>query len=88
MKVSHFIGIGALCVGLYGCGGGDHATPMTPPPASAPPPPPPASVMFSTHDVYVLTQSQSETDDPKEVNGGSGGSITGSDETSDPMAVE
>ena len=87
MKVSHFIGIGALCVGLYGCGGGDHATtPMTPPPTSAPPPP--ASVMLSVHDVYALTQSQSEADDPKEVNGGSGGSITGSDETSDPMAVE
>jgi len=86
MKVSHFIGIGALCLGLYGCGGGDHATPMMPPPTSAPPPP--ASVMLSVHDVYALTQSQSDTDDPKEVNGGSGGSITGSDETSDPMAVE
>jgi hypothetical protein len=87
MKVSHFIGIGALCVGLYGCGGGDHgSTPMAPaPPAS---PPPPTSVMFSVNDVYSLTQSQSETDDPKEVNGGSGGSITGSDDTSDPMAVE
>jgi len=86
MKISHFIGIGVLCVGLYGCGGGNHATPMTPPPTSAPPPP--ASVMLSVHDVYALTQSQSDTDDPKEVNGGSGGSITGSDETSDPMAVE
>jgi hypothetical protein len=86
MKVSHFIGVSALCVGLFGCGGGDHATPMTPPPTSAPPPP--ASVMLSVHDVYALTQSQSGTDDPKEVNGGSGGSITGSDETSDPMAVE
>jgi len=90
MKISHFIVIGALCVGLYGCGGGNHATAMTPPPSSAPPPPPPppASVMLSVHDVYALTQSQSESDDPKEVNGGSGGSITGSDETSDPMAVE
>jgi hypothetical protein len=44
--------------------------------------------MLSVQDVYALTQSQSETDDPKEVNGGSGGSITGSDETSDPMAVQ
>ena len=88
MKISHVIGIGALCIGLCGCGGGGRATPMTPPPTSAPPPPPPASVMLSVHDVYALTQSQSETDDPKEVNGGSGGSITGSDETSEPMAVE
>ena len=86
MKISHVICIGALCIGLCGCGGGGHATPVTPPPGSAPPPP--ASVMLSVHDVYALTQSQSETDDPKEVNGGSGGSITGSDETSDPMAVE
>lgn len=87
MKVSQFIGIGALCVGLYGCGGGDHAgAPMNPAPPSSPPPP--ASVMFSFNDVYTLTKSQSETDDPKEVNGGSGGSITGSDETSDPMVVE
>jgi hypothetical protein len=87
MKVSHFIGIGALCVGLYGCGGSDHgSTPMTPPPTSSPPPP--ASVTFSANDVLLLARSQSETDDPQSVNGGDGGSITGSDETSDPMAVE
>jgi hypothetical protein len=87
MKVSHFMGIGIVCVTLYGCGGSDHDTAPVPP---APPssPPPPASLMFSVNDVYALTQSQSETDDPKEVNGGNGGSITGSDETSDPMAVE
>ena len=87
MKLSHFIGIGVLCVGLCACGGGDHGgTPMTPAPPSSPPPP--ASVMFSVNDVYTLAQSQSETDDPKGVNGGNGGSITGSDETADPMAVE
>jgi hypothetical protein len=87
MKVSHFIGIGALCVGLYGCGGGDHGdTPMTPAPPSSPAPP--ASVMFSVNEVLVLTQSQSETDDPKAINEPGGSSISGSDETSDPMAVE
>jgi hypothetical protein len=86
MKTIKLIGITALCVGLFGCGGGNDSAPMmsTPPP----PPPPPASVTFGVHDVLVLAQSQSETDDPQTVNGGNGGSITGSDETSDPMAVE
>ena len=87
MKVSHFIGIGVLCVGLYACGGGDHGgTPMTPAPPSSPPPP--ASVTFSANDVLMMARSQSETDDPQSVNGGNGGSISGSDETSDPVAVE
>ena len=67
------------------CGGDDHRMTTTQPP---PPPPPPASVTFSVNDVYALTKAQSETDDPKMVNGGDGGSITGSDETSDPVAVE
>ena len=87
MKVSCFIGIGVLCIGLYGCGGSDHvSTPMTPPPTSSPPPP--ASITFSVNDVLMLARSQSEPDDPQSVNGGSGGSITGSDEVSDPMAVD
>jgi hypothetical protein len=89
MKASNLIGlaIGAgLCVGLYACGGGSNTTPVTPaPPVS---PAPPASLMLSVNDVYVLSKSQSETDDPLQVNGGSGGSITGSDETSDPMMID
>lgn len=85
MKASKLIGVTALCVGLFGCGGGDDSTPMAPAP---PPPPPPASVTFSVNDVLMLAQSQSETSDPQAVNGGNGGSITGSDDTSDPMAVE
>jgi hypothetical protein len=86
MKTIRLIGVTMLCVGLFGCGGGDDRTPMTPAPPA--PPAPPASVMIGVHDVFVLAQSQSETSDPLTVNGGSGGSITGSDETSDPMAVE
>ena len=84
MKANHFIGL--LCVGLSACGGGDGGTPVTPAPPSAPAPP--ASLMLSVHDVQVLTQSSSETDDPLKVNGGAGGSITGSDETSDPVSVD
>ena len=85
MKATRLIGVTALCVGLFGCGGGDDRAPMT---SAPPPPPPPASVTFSVHDVLALAQSPSDTNDPQAVNGGDGGSITGSDETSDPMAVE
>jgi hypothetical protein len=84
MKISHFVAIGALCVGLYGCGGSDHDN--TPAPPSSPAPP--ESLTLSVNDVYVLTQSQSETDDPNAINKPGGSSISGSDETSDPMAVE
>ena len=84
MKPGNFFGVVALCVGLCGCGGGDGGgMPMMPAP-----PAPPQSYMAGVHDVLVLTQSQSETADPIFVVGGSGGAITGSDETSDPMAVE
>ncbi len=84
MKATHFVGL--LCVGLCGCGGGDGGTPVMPAPPAAPAPP--ESYMFSAHDVLVLTQSKSETTDPISVNGGAGGSVTGTDETSDPIAVE
>ena len=87
MKPSNFLGVVVLCVGLWGCGGGDGGgTPVMPAPPSSPVPP--QSYMVGVHDVFVLAQSQSETADPISVNGGDGGSITGSDETSDPMAVE
>ena len=86
MKTSKLMGVTALCLGLFGCGGGSGGgTAMM---SSPPPPPPPASVTFGVHDVLVLAQSQSETTDPQTVNGGDGGSITGSDEMSDPVAVE
>lgn len=85
MKARNIVfGVG-MCVGLWACGGGG-GTPMSPQPPSSPAPP--QSYMVGVHDVLVLTQSQSETSDPIQVNGGNGGSITGSDETSDPMAVE
>ena len=87
MKTSKLISVTVLCLGLFGCGGGDSGgTAMTTMPPV--PPAPPASVTISVHDVLVLSQSPSETSDPLMVNGGSGGSISGSDETSDPMAVE
>lgn len=86
MKARNIVGAAALCVGLYGCGGGDSGTAVMAAPPT--PPAPPASYMTSVHDVYGLTQSQSESADPISVNGGNGGSITGTDETSDPMAVE
>ena len=87
MKPSNFLGVVVLCVGLWGCGGGDGGgTPVMPAPPSSPAPP--QSYMVGVHDVFVLTQSQSETADPISIDGGSGGSITGSDETSDPIAVE
>jgi hypothetical protein len=41
--------------------------------------------MLSVNDVYGLAKSKSETDDPMGVNGGS---VTGSDETSDPMSID
>jgi hypothetical protein len=85
MKARKFIGLAVLCVGLCGCGGDDHGMPVMTAPPSSPPPPPPQSYMASVKDVYGLTQAQSETADPIDINGGS---ITGSDETSDPMAVE
>jgi hypothetical protein len=76
-----------MCVGLWGWGGGDGGgTSMMPSPPSSPPPP--QSYMVGVHDVVVLSQSQSETSDPILVDGGNGGSVTGSDETSDPVAVE
>jgi hypothetical protein len=86
MKPCNFLGIVALCVGLCGCGGGGGGTPVMPAPPSSPAPP--QSYMVGVHDVLGLAQSQSETTDPISVDGGSGGSITGSDETSDPIAVE
>jgi hypothetical protein len=87
MKPSKLVGAVALCAGLFGCGGGGGGgTPTMPAPPSSPPPP--QSYTASVHDVFVLTQSKSETDDPISVDGGNGGSVTGSDETSDPMAVE
>jgi hypothetical protein len=89
MKASNLmsLAIGAgLCVGLYACGGHNATTPVTPAPPTSPAPP--ASVMLSVKDVYTLSQSRSETSDPQSVNGGSGGSITGSDDTSDPMMVD
>jgi hypothetical protein len=41
--------------------------------------------MLSVNDVYGLAKSKSETDDPMAVNGGS---VTGADETSDPMSID
>ena len=86
MKPGNFLGVVALCVGLCGCGGGDGGMPVMPAPPSSPAPP--QSYMVGVHDVLVLAQSQSETADPISIDGGNGGSITGSDETSDPIAVE
>ncbi len=86
MKVSYLLSVAGLCIGMYGCGGDDHGGTTPPPPPSSPAPP--ASTTFSVNDVYVLAQSKSETDDPKLVDGGSGGTVSGADETSDPMAIE
>ena len=86
MKVSNLLGVAGLCAGLLGCGGSDHGTPVTPAPPSTPAPPVTSS--FSVNDVYVLAQSKSETDDPRLVDGGNGASISGSDETSDPVVIE
>jgi hypothetical protein len=86
MKAKNIVGVVGMCVGLWGCGGSDHGTPVSSAPPSSPAPP--QSYMVGVHDVFVLTQSQSETSDPILVDGGNGGTITGSDETSDPMAVE
>jgi hypothetical protein len=86
MKASNIVGLAVLCAGLYGCGGSDSDTPVTAAPPTSPAPP--QSYTVGVHDVYMLTQSQSETTDPISVDGGNGGSISGSDETSDPMAIE
>jgi len=87
MKYSNLLSAVSLCVGLCACGeGGGDGMPMMPAPPSSPPPP--QSYMASVQDVFALTQTKSETDDPISVDGGNGGSVTGSDETSDPMAVE
>jgi hypothetical protein len=84
MKASNLVALAlgtGLCVGLYACGGdGTHTVP-----AQLTPPAPPATVMLSVNDVYGLAKSKSETDDPMPVNGGS---VTGSDETSDPMSID
>lgn len=86
MKARNIVGVVGMCVGLWGCGGDGGGASMTPPPPSSPAPP--QSYMVGVHDVLVLTQSQSETSDPILVDGGNGGSVTGSDETSDPVAAE
>jgi hypothetical protein len=84
MKASNLIaftiGVG-LCVGLYACGGGGNSNSGMMPVQ----PSPPAILMFSVNDVYSRTQSQSETADPFTV---TGGSVTGTDETSDPMMID
>jgi hypothetical protein len=84
MKASKLISLAvgaALCVGLYACGGdGTHTVPAQPAPPTQP-----SVVMLSVNDVYGLAKAKSETDDPMTVNGGS---VTGSDETSDPMMID
>ena len=86
MKASNVIAfaIGAgLCVGLYACGGGGNTyTNSNTMPVQ---PSQPATLMLSVNDVYSRAQTQSETTDPFTV---TGGSVTGTDETSDPMMVD
>ncbi len=83
MKASNVIAfaIGAgLCVGLYACGGGNSDSSTMPVQPS-----PPATLMLSVNDVYGRARAQSETADPFTVNGGS---VSGTDETSDPMMID
>jgi hypothetical protein len=87
MKVSNLLGVAGICMGLYGCGGGDNAG-TNAAPAGPSSPAPPVSSTFSVNDVYVLAQSKSETDDPRLIDGGNGASVSGSDDTSDPKPIE
>ncbi len=85
MKASNFIAfaIGAgLCVGLYACGGGGNYSNSSMMPVQ---PSQPATLMLSVNDVYSRAQAQSDTADPFTV---TGGSVTGTDETSDPMMID
>jgi hypothetical protein len=84
MKANNLIAfaIGAgLCVGLYACGGGGYSNSSTMPVQ----PSQPATLMLSVNDVYSRAQAQSETADPFAV---TGGSVTGTDDTSDPMTID
>jgi hypothetical protein len=84
MKASNLIAfaVGAgLCVGLCACGGGGNSTASTMPVQ----PSQPATLMLSVNDVYSRAQTRSETADPFTV---TGGSVTGTDETSDPMMID
>ncbi len=84
MKASNVVAfaIGAgLCVGLYACGGGGNSNSGT----MRVQPSQPATLMLSVNDVYGRAQTQSETADPFTV---TGGSVTGTDETSDPMMID
>ena len=86
MKASNLIAfaIGAgLCVGLYACGGGSNYS--TNPSTMPVQPSQPATLMLSVNDVYSRAKTQSETTDPFTV---AGGSVTGTDETSDPMMID
>jgi hypothetical protein len=85
MKVSNLtaFAIGAgLCVGLYACGGGGNYSNPSMMPVQ---PSQPATLMRSVTDVYSRAQTQSDTADPFTV---TGGSVTGTDETSDPMMID
>ena len=85
MKASNLsaFAIGAgLCVGLYACGGGGNNSYSSMMPVQ---PSQPATLMLSVNDVYSRAQAQSETADPFTV---TGGSVTGTDETSDPMMID
>jgi hypothetical protein len=86
MKASNLIAFAfgaGLCVGLYACGGGGNTyTNSSTMPVQ---PSQPTTLMLSVNDVYSRAQAQSETADPFTV---TGGSVTGTDETSDPMMID
>ncbi len=84
MKANNLIAFAieaGLCVGLYACGGGGNSNSGT----MRVQPSQPATLMLSVNDVYGRAQTQSETADPFTV---TGGSVTGTDETSDPMMID
>jgi hypothetical protein len=87
MKASNVIALAlgtGMCIGLYACGGHDHATMPSQPMM----PSQPTTMMLSVNDVLGKANAQSETDDPLAVNAEAVTVNPANDEESDPVSVD
>jgi hypothetical protein len=89
MKTSNLIGSSlgaAVCLGLYACGGDHHGSSSQPSQPTMPMQP--ASMTLSVNDVLIKARSQSETDDPFNVDDGAVTVNPSNDEEADPVSVD